>query len=272
MKPIVIEWPSVNSTPSAIASAQTVTSGVPLALNYNYSQSNPLIGVQGNVPGNLVPPIGNSPRYSIIPNLGTGAQTQGFKMPKGTSRSITIVASTGSLGTTQFAVNGFDENGNELSLTGTPASFDGVIFQTVTSIIPQATLSSGNTVIVGLGNDGYTTLIGMDVWNKNNNYTIAYAVIGTVSLTPYYTVNSLYESVNGNVIKIPTIDQLPSIYYVLPVTNTNFIDSPSSSNVLPVTTSSAYSVVGIPLTGLMTSVSNTTGSFTQTILQQGGLV
>lgn len=272
MKPIAIEWSSVSSTTTSIASAQTVTSGVALALNYNYSQSNPLIGVQGNVPGNLVPSVGDSPRYSVIPNLGTGAQTQGFKMPVGTSRSISIVAAAGSLGTTQFQVDGFDENGNALTYTGTPASFDGIIFHVVTTIIPQATLSSGNTVIVGLGNDGYTTLVGMDVWNKNNNYTIAYAVSGTVSLTPYYTVNSLYESVNGQVIRIPMIDQSPGMYYVLPVMNTNFIDSPSTSNVIPVTTSSSYSVVGIPLTGLMTSVSNTTGSFTQTILQQGGLV
>src|SRR6187402_1971158 len=127
MKPIVIEWSSVSSTTSVIASAQAVTSGVSLNLNSNYSMPNPLIGVQGNVPGNLVPPYGDSPRYSLIPNAGTGAQLPGFKMPVGTVRSISITAASGSLGSTQFTVEGFDENGNSLSLTGTPASFDGVV-------------------------------------------------------------------------------------------------------------------------------------------------
>src|SRR4051812_43847641 len=122
MNPIVILWPSVTDNTSSIVSASAATIGTPLTLNANDSFPNNEIGVQGLVPGNLVPPLEDGPRYSIIPNLGTGAQTLTYNMPKGNIRSVSITAATGTLGSAQFKVDGLDQNGNEVSVTGTPST------------------------------------------------------------------------------------------------------------------------------------------------------
>jgi len=278
MKPIVITWPSVASTETVIASSQSVTNGIPLTLNAtNYIPNLSASGNGENVPGNLVPPYSTSPLFGIIPNLGTGGTSPVYQMPKGNVRSISIATASGSLGTTQFAVVGLDQNGNSITVTGTPSTVEAYFFQTIISITPQATLSSGNNVHVGLGTGGTTSLIALDIWNKNNNYTISYTSgTGVIQLTPYFTVNSAYTYVDNVQVPIQTFAQNPQLYYILPVGNANFINSPSTATTLPFSTISSgvsYSVVGLPMTGLLTSVSiASTASFTQTIIQQGGLV
>jgi hypothetical protein len=277
MNPIVITWPSVTLSTAVIASPQAVTNGVTLTLNANNAVAYlPNLGNGQNVPGNLVPPYGTTPLYGVIPNLGTGGTYPVYQMPVGNVRSISITAATGSLGATQFSVIGVNQDGDILNVTGTPATIETFFFQTVISITPLATLAGGNTVEVGLGADGTTSLVTLDTWNKNNNYTIGYEVgSGSVSLTPYYTINRTYTYANGVQTPIETYVQAPLLYYVLPVGNANFINSPSSATTLPYTTASsavAYSFVGIPMTGLLTHVSSSTASFTQTIIQQGGLV
>jgi hypothetical protein len=82
-------------------------------------------------------------------------------------------------------------------------------------------------------------------------------------------VNQVIDFVDGVQTIISTFVQDPALYYVLPTANPNLIDSPSTSTAVPVITTSAYSFVGIPLTGLLTAVGTSTGSFTQTIIQQG---
>jgi len=266
MNPIVILWPSFTDNEAVIVSANAVTVGVPLTLIANTFLPDSSVGVQGVVPGNLVPPYADSPRYGLMPNLGTGAQVPAYNMPMGNVRSVSITAAAGSLGTTQFQVIGLDENGYVISVTGTPATVDNTFFKTIISIIPQATLADGNTVQVGLGADGFTQVLRLDTWNKNNNYSIGYAVFeSSVSLTPYYTLSPI---TNANT----SMYSDPAIWYALPISNPNIITSPSSITTLPVVTNVAFSVVGIPLTSLSTKVAASTGGFYQTIIQQGGLV
>lgn len=266
MNPITIVWPSLLDYEAIIVSSSAVTASVPLPLNVNSAIPDSTVSVQGYVPGNLVPPYADGPRYGMMPNLGTGAQLSTYEMPLYNVRSISITAATGSLGTTEFQVNGLDQNGSFITTTGTPAVVELTFFKTIISIIPQATLAGGNTVQVGLGADGFIPVLKMDTWNKNNNYTISYnEATESMSVTPYFTTDKLVPP-------YPTLYSNPGVFYELPVNNVNIIVSPSSATTLPVTGSASFSVVGIPLTGLTTKVTDTTGVFYVTIIQQGGLV
>lgn len=272
MKPFVIQWPA--ATTNTVVSAGVIASGVALTFQTITYIPDSSVSVQGNVPGNLVPIYADSPRYSIIPNLGTGAQKPSFAMPRGNIRNISISAATGSVNAISFAVVGLDQNGDQRTETiiGTGGTVQGTVhFSSIISITPAST--SGATVNVGLGIAGYTSLYEADEWNKQNNYTIAYSnVSGTISALPTFTINPIYSMVNGVPTRISTPDQNSTLYYPLQLNNPNVIATPSSASTAPVTVNAAFSVVGIPMSGLFTTVTATTGSFDQTILQQGGLV
>lgn len=239
MKPITITWATTASSVSLVSSAATATQNVPLI---------------------FANPVYVSTRTTTQPVVA-------YTLPRGIVRNLVIAAVTGSISGVSFAVVGLDQNGNSLSETIVGTAAGTLRYKTVLSITPTTAVTA--TVNVGLGNLGSTILSPMDVYNKNNNFTLAYNVTGSVSLTPYYTVNQVIDFVNGIQTIINTFVQDPSLYYVLPTANTNLIDSPSTSTAVPVTTTSSYSFVGIPLTGLLTVVGASTGSFTQTIIQQG---
>jgi hypothetical protein len=239
MKPITITWATTASSVSLVSSAATATVDVPLL---------------------FAKPIYVSTKTTTQPVVA-------YTLPNGIVRNIVIAAVTGSVAGVSFAVVGLDQNGNQLSETIVGTAAGALHYKTILSVTPTTAITA--TVNVGLGNVGSTLLSPMDVYNKNNNFTLAYKVSGTVSLSPYYTVNQVVDFVDGVQTIISTFVQDPTLYYVLPTTNPNLIDSPSTSTAVPVTTTSAYSFVGIPLTGLLTSVGATSGSFTQTIIQQG---
>jgi hypothetical protein len=275
MNPYIISWPP--PTTNTVVNAEEFTINVPLTFaNITYVRNNS-VSIVGNTPGNLVPPYGNSPRYSITPNLGTGATKPSFEMPANTVRNISLSAGTGTIEGVVFTVVGLDQNGDTLteSITGTGGTAYGTKFyKTVLSITPlNDPDTQGDTVNVGIGTSGTTCILAMDVWNKNNNYSIAYEVSSNnVSLTPYFTIVPVRTSINGSINMLSTITANPALYFQLPVANPNFIASPEEAAVIPIVENCVFSFVGLPLTGLLTRVTASTGSFSQVIIQQGGLV
>lgn len=239
MKPFTITWDTTASTTTAVVNGATATQNVPLTFR--------------------------TPSY--ISTTPSGGPVVAYKMPVGTVRNIVLAAASGSIAGVSFSVVGEDQRGNALTETIVGATAGTLFYSAIHSITPTTAVTA--TVNVGLGQIGTTILSPMDVYNKNNNFTLAYKISGTVSLTPYYTMNQVVSFLATQQIYIKTFVEDPSIYYALPVGNANFIDSPAASNVLPITTNSSYSFVGIPLTGILTSVAGTTGSFVQTIIQQG---
>lgn len=255
MRPIVINWPAENFT--IMGSSLSVSAGTPLALTTNSYAYNPI-------------------SQSIVP---------AFQMPFGTVRGVVIQATSGSINTSVFTINGLDEYGNYITETitgGSSAFLYGLkIYAYVFTITP--TLTSSAILNVGYSSIGTTVLQTMDKYNKNNNYTISYQnVSGTVRLTPYYTINPIYSigtqtgapAISTVMTPIQTFSVNPTLYYPVPIANINVINSPTATT--PVVDDQAISIIGIPLTGLMTVVafsesgSTPSGSFTQVILQQGG--
>lgn len=239
MKPITITWPTTASSVSIISAGATATQNVPLVFEK---------------------PIYISTKTSTQPVVA-------YNMPYGIVRNIVIAAVTGSIAGVSFSVVGLNQNGDSISETIVGTTPGTGIYASILSITPTTAVTA--TVNVGFGSVGSTILSPMDIYNKNNNFTLAYKVSGTVSLSPYYTVNQVVDFINGTQTIIKTFVQDSALYYILPTTNPNLIDSPSASTAVPVTTTSSYSFVGIPLTGLLTVVGSSTGSFTQTIIQQG---
>lgn len=275
MNPTIITWPS--PTTNSVVKSEEFTLNVPLTFStITYIPDNS-VSVVGNTPGNLVPPYGNSPRYSIMPNLGTGATKPSFAMPINTVRNISLSAGVGTIEGVVFTVVGVDQNGAVLteSIVGTGGTAYGTKFyKSVLSITPlNDPDTQGDTVNVGIGTSGTTCILGMDVWNKNNNYSLAYEVSSNnVSLTPYFTVVPVQTSINGSINAISTITANPALYFQLPVANPNIIASPEEAAVIPIVENCVFSCVGLPLTGLLTRVTTSSGSFSQVIMQQGGLV
>lgn len=240
MKPIVINWGASGANANVIVAAATATQNVALPF------ANP---VYVATPTSIQPVVA-------------------YTMPDGIIRTIAISAVTGSVAGVSFSIVGLDQNGNSLAETLVGTAPSARQYKTILSITPTTAVTA--IVNVGFGNAGSTVLTPMDVYNKNNNFTLAYNIPGSASLIPYYTVNQVVSFVGTTQTIISTFAQNPTLYYPLPLTNANLIISPPTATASPVTTTSSYSFVGIPLTGLLTIVgSTTTGSFTQTIIQQG---
>lgn len=237
MRPITLTWPA--STTNTIATAATATINVPLVLNTNTYMASPATGLQVGV----------------------------YKMPQNMVRNIVLSASSGSITGETFAVIGLDQNLQPLNETITGATAGVELYYIVLSVTPTSVLTAG--VNIGYGNLGTTFLQKMDVYNLNNNYSLSYSIVsGSIALTPYYTTQKIQYFENGVQKNIDTFSDNPSLYYQIPLTNANIIVSPAGSTAIPITTGISISVVGIPLSGLMTFV-NSAGSFTQTIIQQG---
>ena len=240
MKPTIINWTATGANTAVVCSAATATQNVALL---------------------FANPVYVATATSIQPVVA-------YTMPPGIVRTLVVSAATGSVAGVSFSVVGLDQNGNSLveTLVGTtPGSRH---FRTVLSITPTTAITA--TVNVGLGNAGSTLLTPMDVYNKNNNFTLAYNVQGTVSLAPFYTVNQVISFVETTQVVISTYTQNAALYYALPLANANFINSPPAVTTATISTTSSFSFVGIPMTGLLTIVgASTTAPFTQTIIQQG---
>ena len=239
MRPSVVTWTASNL--AYIASPQTCVAGFPAT---------------------LLNTVVNTNKY-------TGVTTRYLTLPKNNNRIISITTTLGDLSGVSFTIVGSDVNGNPLSevlagaASGTVYSVNA--YNVIRSITPN--VSDSSTFEIGIAG-GNTSFYKADIWNKNQNYTIAYSdVTGTVSLTPAYKIKSIETFING----VQTINTDTTDIYTIPIANTsNVVVSPSSITTIPVTANCAISIVHMPLSGLITQVSNTTtGTFTQTIIQQG---
>jgi hypothetical protein len=86
-------------------------------------------------------------------------------------------------------------------------------------------------------------------------------VVGTVALTPLMCNTQVISFPNG----IQTYNTTDTSQYFEIITNGV---SPTGT-VIPTDVDSFFNIAEVPITGLLTSIANTTGSFQQNILQQG---
>jgi hypothetical protein len=245
MRPITIEWPA--PTTNTIASDALAVEGVPLQLNTNTSVYSPV----------------------------TGTIQPAYQMATGTVRTIVLSAATGSIAGVSFTLNGLDQNQSLFTETingDNPVSAS--FYATILNITPTTAITAN--VNIGLGTAGTTILQPMDQYNLNNNYSITYSDIDSdpfvLSIVPLYTIAAVQYFNYRDQMNIPTYLEDQTYYFPIPLNNPNVIVTPAGATTSPITgvQYAAINVVGIPLTGLLTSVqvTNTTG-FKQTILQQG---
>jgi hypothetical protein len=239
MKPFSIAWPEISAVTSVVALNATATQNVALPFTTR--------------------------RYEATPDSLQPVPV--YMSPSGIVRNIQITTVSGSIAGVNFVVTGYNIRDELVTETIIGTAGGTIYYKMITSIIPTSAVTA--VVNVGLGDEGSTILCPMDTYNKTCSFTIAYKVFGTVSLTPYYTINQIVQFVGTEQVIIPSLNDDPFAYFILPVDDVNFINSPDGISAMPIISSSAYSFVGIPLTGIQTQVTSTTGSFIQTIMQQG---
>ncbi len=234
MRPFMINWTA--STATFVASAQALTSGAQLVLNNTVPQANIF---SQNISNNVtIIPIGTARRLKIV------------------NPAVAVT----------YVITGLDQNGQPASesvvFSGAATQYSVKTYTQVQAIVPNAT--SALTVTVGTGG-GQTIWYICDQWNKNALYSFGYSTSGTVSLSPTYTLEIL-DFVNY----VQTYNSAPTTYDI-PVGEDGILISPVGTT-LPITVAkAAISTRGIPRAAFSTYVSDeTTGSFTKTILQQGG--
>lgn len=205
---------------------------------------------------------------SPVQNIFTGALTYNSPMPAGNLRTISLT-STSNLSGVNFVIVGTDYYGNTITETKAGPNVNTVYsvssYASIQSITPSAT--NAGVISIGTGIAGFTDWYKLDVFNKMSSFTLTLGdVVATVSLTPIFS-NDLFSFSNG----VFTYNASATTF-AFPVGNANVISSPSTVTTLPTAAAASFSLTGIPCQGICTQVvtSNTTGSFSQTIIQQGG--
>jgi hypothetical protein len=283
MLPIITQW--VNSSGNSLFEANIIELGL---IKYYFTNYGPLIYSSSIAPTSNIA-FGGQPAYqnnlSLISNVaGVGVPnivlgTTGPiapSMPKGQARQLAFANIGLAGGDTVLTVNGYYENifiTEEVIVGGdlTAASLN--YYTSLQSItINTNTTNAGNSLQIGITDAGYTTFPILDVYNKNSLYTLSYTNVidGSVVFEPIFITQPVVTFPNGQpVYASPDIAN----YFPLNVDNPNvIISSTNPINALPATLAinevAAFSISGIPLTSLATSVTSSS-AFTQTIIQQG---
>ena len=199
-------------------------------------------------------------------NPFTSVTTGVFQMPMGNVRNIDISAGFDLTGI-DFDIIGEDERGNALieTLAGANAPVFSVNkYYKVLSVIPNGT--NGNLVTLSLGTSGYTFWYKVDVWNKASSYSMTYShVDGAIEATPKFTQDDPMEYIIvAGVKRFKLNDEIAE--FEVPVAELITVPSPFD---IPAVANSSINF-DMPIVALNTLVTDSTGSFKQTIVQQGG--
>lgn len=281
MRPIITQWAS--SDPDYIAANQSFVTGVPLTLsNAIPTQNNGLNGPSGP---NGKTAFDGDPAYQNnlslifnnaatgVPDINLSTQYSYVDLPPGQSRTVSVTSTTTGI---IVRIIGTNQYGQALNVTLT-TSFNVAVetaayFTKIFSITP--TNGSGASIQAGIGTAGYTSFPMLDVYNKNALYTIAYSFATTdASVAPVYVIEPLITFEN----RVQVLTQFvpnQNIYAIDVINNNVIINFPGGQGEIPFTITAgigaSLSISGIPLTSLGTYVNDCIGSFTQTIIQQGG--
>ena len=214
----------------------------------------------------------SNPLYPPLPSATAGTTVPFYTMPDYYNRKV-VFNSTVNKAANAITLTGFDTFGNALTenlgaiTAGTPLISTNAYYKFSAFIIAAQT----GTVTAGLSNAGTTGIFTADVWNKANNFSISYNnIVGAVSLTPYITNVPIVTYPKGVQTYIQPYSVNPNLYFALPYdsgsgTSPNQAASPSGA----ITANQLIANITVPFTGLVTNITATTGSFTQTIMQQG---
>lgn len=275
MRPIITQWAS--SDPDYIATNQAFSIGVPLVLsNAIPSQA---LGSNGQTAFDGDPIYQNNLSLIFnnaatgVPNINLSTMSTHVDLPPGQARTISVTSTTSGI---IVRIIGTNQYGTSLNVTVT-TSFNVAVettayFTKIFSITP--TNGSGASIQVGIGTAGYTSFPILDVYNKNALYTLSYSnLTEDAQVSPVYVTEPLMTFQNR--VQVYT-EFVPYVnIYALNVINNNVVLAyPGGIGNIPFTipaaTGQSLSISGIPLTSLGTYVTQCTGSFTQTIIQQGG--
>lgn len=244
MKPYSVNW--VAGSNSYFANTITFSEGVVVNLETN-SRLLPtsLYGVtETYLQANMQPPFG--------------------LMPNGAAYQVTIT-STSDLSGNLFKISGINQDGFFVTEDLNGPNNDTAIsekYYTIFNIVPNLDSSVGETIDVGMSNNGYTAPFEVDTWNKTSLLSFEISnVSGTVSIT---------EAQMTNDTPFETVDQT-----VVPNARTWF-EMPAEENIttlaaiFPIESNQMFSFRDYPVCGVRFDVGDTTtGTFTYTILQQG---
>lgn len=242
-KPTVINWQAASATYVSPVTTYSNNQPVPFTLSVPYT------------------------------NGFTGVTTNQMSLPHGNNRILSFSVAGGNPTDQSVVISGVDSYGTFhteiVDLEPGPDAYMAYSVNAYNKIYNMNAIIDIGPLILSVGIAGGSVAFQMiDVWNKTAQTTIAYDnVNGTVSLTPSYMIQPLLSFVHGQ----PVYNNPSNVNtQPVPVENTNIIVSPSTIVTLPITTDAYISMNGVPMSALGTFVSNTTtGSFTQTILQQG---
>lgn len=213
----------------------------------------------------------------------TGETISFYDMPEGNVRNVMIIPHQTSNAGTYVIVEGTDPAGNFINEQIDIPEAELIVlgdfyYSKFYNITYYGTPDSPYQISIGVGPAGYTSWFNCDTYNKTSNYSISYTTMsGTNTITPSYTND--YSKTNNNTIQYKTFHDLinDDQIFSIPIANNNIIISPSTPSTLPVSTPISININGMAMqaitaivdAGLDEEGDPITGSFVQTIIQQG---
>ena len=224
---------------------------------------------------NVVPFPSSSARTNVYSGVNTNYQY--VSTTQNNNLIFTVYSFSGADASPSMTFSGEDTYGNvhteTVTITGTGTFHSVEEYATLYYIYWEQTAEMTVSMDIGF-QGGSFNWYQCDYYNKQANYTISYSDIsvdtGVVSLTPLYKTQQLQLFIDG----VQTNNTDTSDAYEIPIANTaNVIVSPTTITTIPISANCSISVSNIPMTAITTQMNTaTSGTFTQTIIQQGGLV
>jgi len=237
----------------------------PIVIRYAASNANLFVNNVTYIT-DLISAASATPVYGYLFNINA-------QIDAGTARNLIVDITDPSDATAVLQINGTNVFGvtitESLALPTAGAKTSVNAFASINTLtITTTTTDQTGSLQVGTAVQGQTLPQQMDIYNSEANYTIAYSNLGgTVAATPMYSVQQMVSNLNGNPV---TYLSDTTAYYTIPIANTyNVVASPTTVTALPIAAACSLSF-RFPISSLWTACTTTaSGSFTQTILQQG---
>lgn len=227
--------------------------------------------------GQPIPLIGG-----MSTDVFSGQNSTFYNFPSGVSSNVTLINQTATnYSGVNFTITGVDNYNKNVSITvagPTASSFRNVTsaFHKITNFTCSANIDASFVLLYSNGN-GFVDFT-VDYSNSVSQYTLQYTDMNAVgsgavtNYTQYYTITKPMLFQNGQYINNTFFY---TDLFLIPLTNTNIILSPTTDTVFPLVDNTIISMRNIPVVAFRTAITYADtidigfGAITITLLQQG---